>query len=118
MFGGLKRMGHKVWVRFHYFIFYTGDQFPNDYKGDALLALHGSWNRAERRGYSIVRVPFENGEPAGGPEDFLTGWLIDPEKREVWGRPVGLLQLPDGSVLVSDDGGNKIWRITYSPDKK
>lgn len=96
------------------FIFYTGDNFPKDYRGDAYLALHGSWNRTERRGYKIVRVPFENGQPAGGPEDFLTGWLISPQSRDVWGRPVGLLQMPDGSMLVSDDGGNKIWRVTYT----
>jgi len=94
-------------------LFYTGTQFPREYHGGAFLALHGSWNRSKRVGYSVSFVPFSGGKPSGEPRDFLTGWMIAPEKREVWGRPVGLLQLPDGSLLVSDDGGNKIWRISY-----
>jgi glucose/arabinose dehydrogenase len=95
-------------------IFYTGRQFPQEYQGGAFLAFHGSWNRAKRVGYSVAFVPFKGGKPAAeAPRDFLTGWMIAPEKREVWGRPVGLLQLPDGSLLVSDDGGKKIWRISY-----
>lgn len=93
--------------------FYTGSQFPARYKDGAFLALHGSWNRAKRVGYSVVFVPFKGGKPAGPPEDFLTGWLIDPDKREVWGRPTGIFQMKDGSLLVSDDGGNKIWRISH-----
>jgi glucose/arabinose dehydrogenase len=60
-----------------------------------------------------VFIPFQDGKPAGAMREFLTGWMIAPDKREVWGRPVGLLQLPDGSLLVSDDGGNKIWRVRY-----
>jgi glucose/arabinose dehydrogenase len=60
-----------------------------------------------------VFVPFQGGKPAGPPQDFLTGFLLDPSKREVWGRPVGLLQMTDGSLLVSDDGGNLLWRISY-----
>jgi glucose/arabinose dehydrogenase len=95
------------------FIFYTGKQFPKQYHGGAFLAQHGSWNRSQRVGYNVVFVPFKNGRPAGEPQEFLSGWMLDPNKREVWGRPVALLQLPDGSVLVSDDGGNKIWRISY-----
>ena len=95
------------------FIFYTGRQFPRNYQGGAFLALHGSWNRSQRVGYSVVYVPFKNGKPASDPQDFLTGWMLDPGKREVWGRPVGLLQLPDGSLLVTDDGGNKVWRISH-----
>jgi glucose/arabinose dehydrogenase len=94
-------------------LFYTGDQFPAKYRGGMFLAFHGSWNRAERIGYSVAFVPFENGKPRSGPEDFLTGFMLDPKKREVWGRPVGLLQLPDGSLLMTDDGGGKIWKITY-----
>ena len=94
-------------------LFYTGKQFPAAYRGGAFLANHGSWNRSRRVGYSVTFVPFKNGKPTGGPEDFLTGFMLDPEKREVWGRPVGLLELPDGSLLVSDDGGNKVWRISY-----
>jgi len=94
-------------------LFYTGKQFPAKYQGGAFLALHGSWNRATRVGYSVVYIPFKNGKPAGPIEDFLTGWMLSPNQREVWGRPVGLLQLPDGSMLVSDDGGNKVWRISF-----
>ena len=63
----------------------------------------------------VAFVPFKNGKPAGPPRDFLTGWMLGPDQREVWGRPVAVLQLPDGSLLVTDDGGNKIWRITYKP---
>jgi len=94
-------------------LFYTGKQFPAAFQGGAFLALHGSCPRAERTGYSVVYVPFKNGKPSGPVQDFLTGWMMGPDKREVWGRPVGLLQLPDGSLLVSEDGGNKIWRISY-----
>lgn len=94
-------------------LFYTGEQFPEKYRGGMFLALHGSWNRAERVGYEVVFIPFDNGKPTSGPESFLDGWMLDPTKREVWGRPVGLLQLDDGSLLVTDDGGKKIWRIAY-----
>jgi glucose/arabinose dehydrogenase len=93
--------------------FYTGRQFPAKYQGGAFLAFHGSWNRAQRIGYSVVFIPFQGGKPAGPPQDFLTGFLLDPSKKEVWGRPVGLLQMSDGSLLVSDDGGNQLWRISY-----
>jgi glucose/arabinose dehydrogenase len=102
---------HVAAMDFH---FYTGKMFPKQYQGGAFLALHGSWNRSKRVGYSVVYIPFKDGKPAGDPQDFLTGWLLDPNKREVWGRPVGFLQLPDGSLLLSDDdGGKKIWRISY-----
>jgi glucose/arabinose dehydrogenase len=94
-------------------LFYTGKQFPKEYQGGAFLAFHGSWNRSRRVGYSVAFVPFSAGKPQSGPKDFLTGFMLAPEKREVWGRPVGLFQLPDGSLLLSDDGGNKIWRISY-----
>jgi glucose/arabinose dehydrogenase len=94
-------------------LFYTGKQFPKEYQGGAFLAFHGSWNRSRRVGYSVAFIPFSGGKPQSGPKEFLTGFMLAPEKREVWGRPVGLLQLPDGSLLVSDDGGNKIWRISY-----
>jgi glucose/arabinose dehydrogenase len=95
------------------FIFYTGKQFPKEYQGGAFLALHGSWNRSKRVGYSVAFVPFSNGKPSGEVRDFLSGWMIAPESKEVWGRPVAIMQLPDGSILVSDDGGKKIWRISY-----
>ncbi|PYV07457.1 MAG: L-sorbosone dehydrogenase, partial [Acidobacteria bacterium] len=74
---------------------------------------HGSWNRSKRVGYNVVFLSFRNGRPVGSPVEFLSGFMLSPDKREVWGRPVGLLQLPDGSLLVSDDGGRKIWRVSY-----
>jgi glucose/arabinose dehydrogenase len=95
------------------FVFYQGKQFPAKYRGGAFVALHGSWNRAERVGYSVAFVPFKGGQPQAAPEPFLTGWLLDKTKKEVWGRPVAVHELPDGSLLVTDDGGKKIWRISY-----
>jgi glucose/arabinose dehydrogenase len=95
------------------FIFYTGKQFPAEYRGGAFLANHGSSNRSQRVGYSISFVPFAKGKPSGPPQDFLTGWMLAPDRPEVWGRPVGLLQMPDGSLLVSDDGGKKLWHVRY-----
>ena len=94
-------------------LFYTGNQFPSGYHGGAFLAFHGSWNRSKRTGYSVAFIPFQEGEPLTGPQDFLTGFMLGPDKREVWGRPVGLFQMQDGSLLVSEDGGNKVWRIFY-----
>ncbi len=95
------------------FLFYTGKQFPKEYQGGAFVAQHGSWNRSRRVGYNVVFIPFQNGKPSGPPKEFLQGWMLDPDKTDVWGRPVGLLQLPDGSLLVTDDVGNKIWHVTY-----
>lgn len=95
------------------FLFYTGKQFPAEYQGGAFLAFHGSWNRSKRVGYEVAFIPFQGGKPSGPVREFLTGWMISPESREVWGRPVGIMQLRDGSILVSDDGGKKIWRIKY-----
>lgn len=95
--------------------FYQGSMFPPEYRGDAFVALHGSWNRTQRTGYKIIRVRFRNRKPIGGYDDFITGWMLDPNSREVWGRPVGLLVLNDGSMLITDDGANKIWRVTYRP---
>jgi len=100
-------------------VFYQGRMFPPEYRGDALVALHGSWNRSKRTGYKIIRIHFKDGKPVGGYDDFLTGWMLGEDSREVWGRPVGLLVLKDGSMLISDDGADKIWRITYrSPTTK
>ncbi len=93
--------------------FYEGKMFPKEYRGDAFVALHGSWNRTKRTGYKIIRIRFKNGKPVGGYDDFLIGWMLDESSREVWGRPVGLLVLADGSMLITDDGANKIWRVTY-----
>ncbi len=95
------------------FLFYTGKQFPKEYQGGAFIAQHGSWNRSRRVGYNVMFVPFKNGKPSGAPKEFLQGWMMDPDKTDVWGRPVGLLQLPDGSLLLTDDVGNKIWHVTY-----
>ena len=96
------------------FVFYTGTQFPAEYRNGAFLANHGSSNRADRVGYSLSFIPFKNGKPAGPTRDFLTGWMLGANRKEVWGRPVALLQLTDGSLLVSDDGAKMIWRISYS----
>jgi glucose/arabinose dehydrogenase len=95
------------------FIFYTGSQFPREYQGGAFLAYHGSWNRAQRVGYSVAFIPFKDGKPSGPIREVLTGWMLAPDKREVWGRPVGILQLPDGSLLISEDGNNRIWHLSY-----
>jgi len=95
------------------FEFYTGKQFPAKYQGGAFLALHGSWNRSKRVGQSINFIPFKSGKPSGPMEPFLTGWLISPDSTDVWGRPVGILQLPDGSLLVSEDGNNRVYHISY-----
>jgi glucose/arabinose dehydrogenase len=95
-------------------VFYDGRMFPEEYQGDAFIALRGSWNRARLTGYKIIRVPFENGRPVGGYEDFLTGWLPDENGNEVWGRPVGLLVMRDGSLLIADDEGRRIWRVSYT----
>ncbi len=95
-------------------VFYDGEQFPADYSGDAFVAFHGSWNRGEPTGYKIVRVPFENGRPLGGYENFATGfWRAGDSRAEVYGRPVGLAIAADGSLLVADDAGRAVWRISY-----
>ena len=98
-------------------VFYQGPMFPKEYQGDALVSFHGSWNRSKRTGYKIVRVHFQGGKPAGGYVDFIAGWMSSPESREVWGRPVGMLVLKDGSLLIADDGADKIWRVTYRATK-
>lgn len=90
--------------------FYTGDQFPAEYHGDVFLAEHGSWNRDTKIGYRVMRVPIEGGR-AAGYEVFAEGWLDDGE---VSGRPVDLLVLPDGSLLVSDDHAGAVYRIRYT----
>jgi len=96
------------------FIFYTGDQFPAKYRNGAFVAYRGSSGRAKRVGYSIEFVPFQNGKPAGKPEAFLSGFMLGEDQPEVWGRPVGIVQLSDGSILFSEDGNNKIYRVSYS----
>jgi len=91
--------------------FYEGAQFPNAYRGDAFVALHGSWNRAKRTGYKVVRLPFEDGAPTGEYEDFLVGFVADDAS--VWGRPVDVAVAHDGALLVTDDAGGAIWRVAY-----
>ncbi len=94
--------------------FNPGGQFPTDWKGDAFVAMHGSWNRALRTGYKIVRLPFRDGRPTGEYQDFVVGFVSGD--RDVWGRPVGVAFLDDGSMIFSDDDGGAVWRVTY--DKK
>jgi glucose/arabinose dehydrogenase len=93
--------------------FYTGKQFPKEYQGDLFVAQHGSGNREKRVGFNIVHVPFRNGKPVGGFREFVGGWMLGEDDRRVWGRPVGVFQAKDGSLLVTDDGGNCLWRISY-----
>jgi glucose/arabinose dehydrogenase len=93
--------------------FYEGQQFPAEYKGDIFSSQHGSWNRAVRTGYEVIRVPLhQTGHASGEYEDFLTGFVL-PDGN-VWGRPVGVTVASDGSLLVSDDGSQSIWRVTYT----
>ena len=92
--------------------FYRGELFPQRYRGGAFIGMHGSWNRSKMVGYKVSFVPFENGKPAGPMEDILTGFIADENKFEAYGRPVGVTELPDGSLLVADDSGGKIWRVT------
>jgi len=94
--------------------FYDQKAFPAKYQNGAFIGQHGSWNRSELVGYKVVYVPFNAGKPAGKPEDFLTGFVSDLEKGEVYGRPVGITVLPDGSMLVADDAANTIWRVSAS----
>jgi glucose/arabinose dehydrogenase len=97
-------------------VFYDGAQFPPQYRGDAFVALHGSWNSSKPQGYMVVRVPFKDRRPAGSYEAFMTGFWAEGEKRaSVWGRPVGLAVAADGSLLVADDAAGKIWRVSYAP---
>jgi len=93
--------------------FYEGQQFPAEYKGDIFSSQHGSWNRAVRTGYEVIRVPLhQTGHASGEYEDFLTGFVL-PDGN-VWGRPVGVTVASDGSLLVSDDGSKSIWRVSYT----
>jgi glucose/arabinose dehydrogenase len=95
--------------------FYTGTQFPQRYRNGAFVGLHGSWNRAKLSGYKVAFVPFQNSKPSGPPEDFVTGWIVnDGNPGSAWGRPAVPVTARDGSLLVSSDVGNAIWRISYS----
>jgi glucose/arabinose dehydrogenase len=91
--------------------FYDGTQFPREYRGDLFAAEHGSWNRANRTGYEVVRVPLENGHASGVFEDFITGFVTPGG--EAWGRPVGVTVAQDGSLYFTDDGTKSIWHVSY-----
>lgn len=92
-------------------LFYQGQSFPEKYWGGAFIGEHGSWNRSVFSGYKVVFVPFKKGRPSGPPQDFLTGFIADETSSHVYGRPVGVAMMKDGSLLVVDDEGNRIWRI-------
>lgn len=97
------------------FAFYEKRQFPSAYWHGAFVAEHGSWNRRIRSGYQIVFVPFRDGLPSGEPQPFFSGFVPDPAGRQVYGRMVGVAVADDGSLLISDDGQNLIWRVSYEP---
>jgi len=92
--------------------FYDGGQFPAEYRGDVFAGEHGSWNKAVRTGYEVIRVPTKAGRATGEYQDFLTGFVTPGG--DVWGRPVGVAVAQDGSLIVTDDGSNTVWRVSYS----
>ncbi len=101
-------------------VFYAGDQFPADYRGNVFAVLKGSWNRSAPTGYKVVRVPFKDGRPVGSYENFMTGFWVSGRKRaEVWGRPAAIALAKDGALLVADDVAGTIWRVAYTgPQRK
>jgi glucose/arabinose dehydrogenase len=95
-------------------VFYDGEAFPEEYRGDAFATMRGSWNRELRTGYKVVRALMEDGKPTGEYEDFMTGFVLD--EAQVWGRPTGIAMAQDGSLLVSDDSNGTIFRITATAE--
>jgi glucose/arabinose dehydrogenase len=95
-------------------VFYPTEkrEFPGDYDGDAFAAEHGSWNRLNRAGYEVIRIPMHDGHADGSYEDFLTGFVT--KDGQVWGRPVGVAISNDGSMFVTDDGSRSVWHVTYT----
>jgi len=91
--------------------FYEGTQFPAEYRGDIFASEHGSWNKAVRTGYEVIRVPLVKGHANGEYEDFVTGFVTPAG--DVWGRPVGVTVAKDGALIVTDDDGNLVWRVAY-----
>ena len=96
--------------------FYTGKQFPVEYRTSLFACEHGSWNRDRRTGYKVIRVPLVDGKAVGEYEDFMTGF-VTPDG-DVWGRPVGVTAAKDGSLIVSDDGSGTLWRITCPKESR
>ena len=94
--------------------FYNKTAFPEKYRTGAFVGQHGSWNRSVLSGYKVLFVPFKNGKPSGKPEDFLTGFIADEKKAQAYGRPVDVTVMNDGSLLVNDDSGNTLWRVSAS----
>jgi glucose/arabinose dehydrogenase len=94
------------------FAFYDKQAFPSSYWHGAFIAEHGSWNRRVRSGYRVVFIPFLNGAPVGEPTSFFSGFVPDPTGKDVYGRMVGVAVAPDGSLLISDDAGKLIWRVS------
>jgi glucose/arabinose dehydrogenase len=92
--------------------FYEGKQFPAEYRGDLFVTSHGSWNRAHRTGYKVMRIFAPNGKATGEYEDFVTGFVVDDAN--VWGRPVGVTVAGDGALVFTDDASNSVWRVTYT----
>jgi glucose/arabinose dehydrogenase len=95
------------------FVFYEGQQFPLAYRHGAFVAEHGSWNRRIKNGYQVTFIPFSDGRPSGEPVPFFSGFVPNPMGKDVYGRPVGVAVAPDGSLLISDDGGRLIWRVSF-----
>lgn len=95
-------------------VFYTKDAFPAAYKNGVFVGQHGSWNSSVLTGYKVLFVPFKDGKPSGPPQDFLTGFIADEKKAKAWGRPVDVTIMNDGSLLVNDDAGNTLWRVSYN----
>ena len=87
--------------------------WPARYHGGAIVAMRGSWNRSEGTGYKLVHVPFRDGRPVGHYEDLMTGFLLDPSVPTTWGRPVGVLAMPDGSVLFTEEANGHVYRLVY-----
>jgi glucose/arabinose dehydrogenase len=92
--------------------FYRAKSYPKQYHNGAFIGQHGSWNRSKFSGYRVIFVPFSNGKPSGPPQDFLTGFIANEEDNLVYGRPVGVTVLPDGSLLVADDSSSTLWRVS------
>jgi glucose/arabinose dehydrogenase len=92
-------------------MFYTGDNLPSQYRSGAFIGEHGSWNRSPLSGYAVSYVAFENGKPVGAPKDVVTGFT-SPDQKELYGAPVGVAQDRDGGLLIADDVGNTVWRVT------